>query len=71
MRPGPQEGGVACRSDSRCRAPCCSPHAQSNWLRANGIGKGDYVALYMPMVCELPIAMVCRRQSRLQGVAED
>lgn len=27
---------------------------QANWLRSVGIGKGDAVAIYMPMVCELP-----------------
>ncbi len=31
---------------------------QANWLRAQGVKKGDCVAIYMPMICELPIAMV-------------
>lgn len=30
----------------------------ANWLRSVGVKKGDSVAIYMPMVCELPIAMV-------------
>ena len=31
---------------------------QANWLKAQGIQKGDAVAIYMPMLCELPISMV-------------
>ena len=31
---------------------------QANWLRSQGVGKGDCVSIYMPMICELPIAMV-------------
>ncbi len=31
---------------------------QTNWLKAQGVGKGDFVSIYMPMICELPIAMV-------------
>ena len=33
-------------------------HSQANWLRAQGVGKSDYVAIYMPMILELPYAMV-------------
>lgn len=35
---------------------------QSNWLKAQGVKQGQAVALYMPMTCELPIAMLaCAR----------
>ena len=27
---------------------------QANWLKSVGIQKGDAVAIYMPMICELP-----------------
>lgn len=41
----------------------------SNWLRSVGVGKGDTVALYMPMVCELPIAMLaCARIGAVHSV---
>ena len=34
----------------------------ANWLKAQGVKKGDAVAIYMPMVLELPIAMLaCAR----------
>ncbi|CAL8467441.1 g6979 [Coccomyxa elongata] len=34
----------------------------ANWLKSMGVCKGDAVAIYMPMVCELPIAMLaCAR----------
>lgn len=36
----------------------CPALCQANWLREAGVGKGDYVAIYMPMVLELPYAMV-------------
>ena len=39
-----------CRLQEVCRV--------ANWLRSVGVKKGDSVAIYMPMVCELPIAMV-------------
>ena len=35
--------------------PCC---VQANWLKAQGVRRGDFVALYMPMILELPYAMV-------------
>ena len=38
--------------------PRCSCCAQANWLKAQGVGKGDTVSIYMPMVCQLPIARV-------------
>ncbi len=38
--------------------PCCPIFLQANWLRSQGVGKGDTVSIYMPMICELPIAMV-------------
>ena len=35
---------------------------QANWLKRNGVGKGEAVAIYLPMLCELPIAMLaCAR----------
>ena len=41
----------------------------ANWLRSVGVGKGDTVALYMPMVCELPIAMLaCARIGAIHSV---
>ena len=30
---------------------------QANWLKTVGIGKGDAVAIYMGMTCELPSAL--------------
>ncbi|CAL5219474.1 g1309 [Coccomyxa viridis] len=41
----------------------------ANWLKSVGIGKGDSVAIYMPMVCELPIAMLaCARIGAVHSV---
>eukprot|EP00891_Asterochloris_glomerata_P004542 jgi/Astpho2/4542/Aster-00128 len=41
----------------------------ANWLKANGVGKGDTVAIYMPMVCELPMAMLaCARIGAVHSV---
>jgi len=41
----------------------------ANWLRANGVGKGDDVTLYMPMVPELPAAMLaCARVGAVHSV---
>lgn len=40
-----------------------------NWLRSVGIKKGDAVAIYMPMICELPIAMLaCARIGAVHSV---
>lgn len=42
---------------------------QANWLRSAGISKGDAVCIYMPLVCELPIAMLaCARIGALHSV---
>ena len=42
---------------------------QGNWLRSVGIKKGDAVAIYMPLVCELPIAMLaCARIGAIHSV---
>jgi acyl-coenzyme A synthetase/AMP-(fatty) acid ligase len=42
---------------------------QANWLRSKGVGKGDSVAIYMPMLCELPIAMLaCARIGAVHSV---
>jgi len=40
-----------------------------NWLRAQGVKKGDNVTIYMPMVAELPIAMLaCARIGAVHSV---
>ena len=42
---------------------------QGSWLRSQGIKKGDAVAIYMPMLCELPIAMLaCARIGAIHSV---
>jgi hypothetical protein len=42
---------------------------QANWLRAQGIRKGDTVAIYLPMTAELPIAMLaCARIGAVHSV---
>ncbi|KAK9792268.1 hypothetical protein WJX73_005402 [Symbiochloris irregularis] len=41
----------------------------ANWLKANGITKGDAVAIYLPMLPELPIAMLaCARIGAVHSV---
>eukprot|EP00877_Chromochloris_zofingiensis_P005288 jgi/Chrzof1/14760/Cz09g15060.t1_ACS2[v5.2] len=41
----------------------------ANWLRSVGVQKGDAVAIYMPMLCELPIAMLaCARIGAVHSV---
>ncbi len=54
-----------------------TPHAaatrpsrpQANWLRAAGVKKGDAVAIYMPMLLELPLAMLaCARIGAVHSV---
>lgn len=41
----------------------------ANWLRAQGVQSGDAVAIYMPMVFELPIAMLaCARIGAVHSV---
>jgi len=41
----------------------------ANWLKANGVKKGDCVAIYMPMLLELPIAMLaCARIGAVHSV---
>ena len=41
----------------------------ANWLRASGVRKGDDVTLYMPMVPELPAAMLaCARLGAVHSV---
>ena len=32
---------------------------QANWLKAQGIKKGDAVAIYMPMTCECRSSLAC------------
>lgn len=37
----------------------CARHApvpQANWLKSEGVRKGDAVAIYLPLICELPSA---------------
>ncbi len=42
---------------------------QANWLRSHGVRKGDAVTLYLPMICELPIAMLaCARIGAMHSV---
>ncbi len=49
-------------------APSTLP-PQANWLKLKGIKKGDTVAIYMPMVMELPIAMLaCARIGAVHSV---
>lgn len=46
-----------------------APPSQANWLRQQGVRKGDAVAVYLPMTCELPIAMLaCARIGALHTV---
>ena len=41
----------------------------ANWLKTQGIKKGDAVSLYLPMICELPIAMLaCARIGAIHSV---
>ncbi|GAX72977.1 hypothetical protein CEUSTIGMA_g430.t1 [Chlamydomonas eustigma] len=41
----------------------------SNWLLSQGVKMGDTVSLYLPMVCELPIAMLaCARIGAVHSV---
>ncbi|KAL6750699.1 acetyl CoA synthetase [Haematococcus lacustris] len=41
----------------------------ANWLRGQGVVKGEAVTIYMPMVCELPIAMLaCARIGAVHSV---
>jgi len=41
----------------------------SNWLKSVGIGKGDAVVLYLPMILELPTAMLaCARIGAVHSV---
>lgn len=59
-------------------APSCDHHppaptqprrAQANWLRGQGVRQGDVVTLYLPMICELPIAMLaCARIGAVHSV---
>lgn len=43
--------------------------SQASWLKSQGIKKGDCVAVYMPMVVELPIAMLaCARIGAVHSV---
>lgn len=45
------------------------PCPQANWLRAAGVKKGDAVAVYMPMLLELPLAMLaCARIGAVHSV---
>mmetsp|Transcript_19106 Transcript_19106/g.32798 ORF Transcript_19106/g.32798 Transcript_19106/m.32798 type:complete len:706 (+) Transcript_19106:76-2193(+) len=41
----------------------------ANWLKTAGVQKGDAVAMYMPQVCELPMAMLaCARIGAIHTV---
>lgn len=49
--------------------PVASPPLQANWLKSQGVKKGDTVAIYMPMIMELPIAMLaCARIGAIHSV---
>jgi acetyl-CoA synthetase len=49
-------------------AAVCLP-LQANWLRGQGVRKGDCVTIYLPMICELPIAMLaCARIGAVHSV---
>lgn len=48
---------------------CMLLPSQANWLKSVGVKKGDAVAIYMPMLCELPIAMLaCARIGAVHSV---
>ncbi|WIA34698.1 hypothetical protein OEZ86_013011 [Tetradesmus obliquus] len=41
----------------------------ANWLRGQGVRKGDVVTIYLPMICELPIAMLaCARIGAVHSI---
>ncbi|KAK9835057.1 hypothetical protein WJX81_007577 [Elliptochloris bilobata] len=41
----------------------------ANWLKSVGVRKGDAVAIYLPLICELPIAMLaCTRLGAVHSV---
>lgn len=43
----------------------------ANYLRSQGVKKGDAVAIYMPMLAELPIAMLaCARIGAVHSVSQ-
>ena len=51
------------------RAPDGLLAPQANWLRSVGVQQGDAVAIYLPMRCELPIAMLaCARIGAVHSV---
>ena len=57
-------GGRARRHPQRSATPTCSPRSQklANVLKGLGVAKGDRVAIYMPMIPELPVALLaCAR----------
>lgn len=44
----------------------------ANYLRGQGVKKGDAVAIYMPMLAELPIAMLaCARIGAVHSVSSN
>ena len=36
------------------RMRVCARGLQANWLKSVGVRKGDAVAIYLPLICELP-----------------
>jgi len=43
----------------------------ANYMRSQGVKKGDAVAIYMPMLAELPIAMLaCARIGAVHSVSQ-
>ena len=44
-------------------------YMQANWLKSTGVRKGDAVVIYMPLVPELPLAMLaCARIGAVHSV---
>lgn len=60
---------LSVRGCGKLITPVCSIVSQASWLKSQGIKKGDCVAIYMPMVVELPIAMLaCARIGAVHSV---
>ena len=69
---GPRSGGKARKArTARSPTPSCAPRRNrcANALRALGVGKGDRVALFLPMGPELVAAFFADRQDRRGGAA--
>jgi acetyl-CoA synthetase len=63
---GNEPADAAAMTYSEVLAEVCR---MANYLRSVGVKKGDAVSIYMPMVCELPIAMLaCARIGAVHSV---